>query len=152
MVVNKGTTGHTEVLGLAERESLPPPGQREGWGWRQGGVGGGEGQAGLCRRGRLCRSEGRWSEWGGARRKPPPSSFFAHPRSLSSASELAAGVSLIAVYQHIDVVTVKRKPKHSFYLMPLGEKGPRVDGEGFSSEADEEGMFSFVEIVLLAKL
>lgn len=30
MVVIKGTTGHTEVLGLAERESLPPPGQREG--------------------------------------------------------------------------------------------------------------------------
>ena len=56
------------------------------------------------------------------------------------------------MYQHIDVVTVKRKPKHFFYLTPLGEKGQRVDGEGFSSEADEEGMFSFVEIVLLAKL
>ena len=58
----------------------------------------------------------------------------------------------LMVYQHIDVVTVKRKPKHFFYLTPLGEKGQRVDGEGFSSEADEEGMFSFVEIVLLAKL
>jgi len=36
MVVNKGTTGHTEVLGLAERESLPPPGQREGAGLEAG--------------------------------------------------------------------------------------------------------------------
>lgn len=36
--------------------------------------------------------------------------------------------------------------------MPLGEEGQSVDGEGFSSEADEEGMFSFAEIVLLAKL
>lgn len=106
---------------------------------------------GLCRRDHR-RSEGRWSEQGGARRKPPPSFLLAHPRSLSSASEFAAGVSLNAVYQHIDVVTVERKPKHFFYLMPLGEEGQSVDGEGFSSEADEEGMFSFAEIVLLAKL
>lgn len=56
------------------------------------------------------------------------------------------------MYQHIDVVTVERKPKRFFYLMPLGEEGQSVDGEGFSSEADEEGMFSFAEIVLLAKL
>lgn len=76
-------------------------------------MGVGEGQVGLCRRGHR-RSEGRWSEQGGARRKPPPSSFLAHPRSLSSASELAAGVSLIAVHQHIYVVTVKRKPNVSF--------------------------------------
>ena len=66
------------------------------------------------------------SEQGGARRKHPdlflllPSWHILDHFLLPL--KLADGVSLIAMYQHIYAVTVKRKLKYFFYLMPLRER------------------------------